>query len=437
MIFLSDITNLHDFAKEIQGKWILVSRNPRDHSMIILTYSNKTQIMCHWQENTTMIARGLVLHLSPKGIAMYDQIAESWEETEIADIKAVLEDACVVARGMPKFFTINDDRKLVDDDEGITVRESIDINPNSSVGVSDKLDGSLGIGIIMNDKMCICTKGSFDSPDALAGTEYLRTKHSSEVFSEFMKTYLHDYTPLFEIISPHESHLIQYKGVQDIVFLGLVNNGTGRWIPAALLATDPETADTPAKEIPSRFSFMIPDVYPISTLNEVFSLTDRANHEGVVLTVNEKNGRQKLFKYKYPTYLFRNYVRRNYPDKLIRSVISDQMTAADLLKRKPVSSFIEIREENREIAGKIFEEIDRVAEEKYLKAIRAEAEEGVRLFCQIAANHDLLSGEGIKEFAKEVNQLDLDKNVKRIILDLKGVVGLAALNAVKMSVKNK
>lgn len=431
MVFLSEISNIHEFAKEIKGKWILVSRNPKDQSMIILTYSNKTQIMCHWQENTTMIARGLVLRLSPKGIAMYDQIAESWEEAGIADIEAILEDACVVARGMSKFFTINDDRKLVDDDEGITVRESIDIDPNSSGCVSDKLDGSLGVGVILNANIIICTKGSFDSPDALAGTEYLRTKHSSETFSEFMKTYLHDYTPLFEIISPHESHLIQYKGVQDIIFLGLVNNRTGRWIPAALLATDPETAETPAEEISSRFSFMIPDVYPINTLNEVLSLPDLANHEGVVLTVNERKGGQKLFKYKYPTYLFRNYVRKNYPDKLIRSVISDQMTAADLLKRKPVSSFIEIREEDREIAEKIFAEIDRVAEKKYLEAIRGEAEEGVRLFCLIAAKHDLLNGEGIKEFAKEVNQFDLDKNLKRIILDLKGAVGLAALNTAK------
>lgn len=431
MIFLSDITNLHDFAKEIQEKWILVSRNPRDQSMIILTYSNKTQIMCHWQENTTMIARGLVLRLSPKGIAMYDRIAENWEETEIADIEAILKDACVVARGMPKFFTINDDRKLVDDDEGITVRDSVNVDPDSSVCVSDKLDGSLGIGVNMNEKMCICTKGSFDSSDALAGTEYLRTKHSSETFSEFMKTYLHDYTPLFEIISPHDSHLIQYKGVKDIVFLGLVNNRTGRWIPAALLATDPETAETPAEEIPYRFSCMVPDVYPISTLNEALSLPDLANHEGVVLTVNERNGGQKLFKYKYPTYLFRNYVRKNYPDKLIRSVISDQMTAADLLKRKPVSFFIDIREEDRKIAGKISDEIDRVAEEKYLESIRGEAKEGIRLFCQIAAKHDLLNGEGIKEFAKEVNQLDLDKNLKRIILDLKGAVGMAALNTAK------
>ena len=362
---------------------------------------------------------------------MYDQIAENWEKAKIEDIEAVLEGACVVARGMPKFFTINDDRKLVDDDEGITVRDSVNVDPDSSVCVSDKLDGSLGIGVIMNEKMYICTKGSFDSPDALAGTEYLRTKHLAQSFSEFMKTYLHDYTPLFEIISPHESHLILYKGVQDIVFLGLVNNGTGRWIPAALLATDPETAETPAEEIPSRFSFMIPDVYPIRTFKEALSLPDLANHEGVVLTVNEENGGQKLFKYKYPTYLFRNYVRKNYPDKLIRSVISDQMTASDLLKRKPVSSFIEIREEDREIAGKIFAEVDRVAEEKYLEAIRGETEEGVRLFCQIAAKHDLLNGEGIKEFAKEVNQLDLDKNLKRIILDLKGAVGLAALNTAK------
>ena len=431
MIFLSDITNLHDFAKEIQEKWILVSRNPKDQSMIILTYSNKTQIMCHWQENTTMIARGLVLRLSPKGIAMYDQIAENWEEAEITDIEAILKDACVVARGMPKFFTINDDRKLVDDDEGITVRDSVNLDIDSSVCVSDKLDGSLGIGVNMNEKMYICTKGSFDSPDALAGTEYLRTKHSSETFSEFMKTYLHDYTPLFEIISPHESHLIQYKGIEDISFLGLVHNRSGRWIPAALLANDPETADTPAKEIPSRFSFVTPNVYPISTFKEVLSLPDLANHEGVVLTVNERNGGQKLFKYKYQTYLFRNFVRRNYPDKLIRSVISDQMTASDLLKRKPVSSFIEIREEDREIAGKISDEIDRVAEEKYLESIRGEAEEGIRLFCQIAAKHDLLNGEGIKEFAKEVNQLDLDKNLKRIILDLKGAVGLAALNTAK------
>ena len=135
MILLSDITNLRDFAKEIQEKWILVSKNPKDHSMIILTYSNKAQIMCHWQENTTMIARGLVLHLSPKGINMYDQIAESWEEAGIADIEAILEDACIVARGMPKFFTINDDRKLVDDDEGITVRDTVNVDPDSFVCV--------------------------------------------------------------------------------------------------------------------------------------------------------------------------------------------------------------------------------------------------------------------------------------------------------------
>lgn len=223
-----------------------------------------------------------------------------------------------------------------------------------------------------------------------------------------------------------------------MVFLGLLNNETGRWIPAACLANDWETADTKASIIPTTFNFQVPEVYSAYTLEEALQLPEISGREGLVVTMNHSDGTQDLYKIKYSFYLAYTHLRRtDAAEHKVLSIIRDQMTATDLMKHRPVSDYIEVDENFRGDVGPLLKEVDKQAEEQYLEPIHLLADEAMRLFCEIAEGYDLTTAEGVKEFSKAVQNLDVSNDVKSILYTLKGALRLASLEKARTIVLKK
>lgn len=123
------------------------------------------------------------------------------------------EDGTVVARPFEKFFNVEE-------------HSGSDIRWKKPFQVFEKMDGSLGIMYPTWDGWKIATRGSFQSDQAIAGTEMLE-----RVFSR--KGYDHDfqinpeYTYLFEIIYPENRIVLNYGTRRELVFLCAVHIETG------------------------------------------------------------------------------------------------------------------------------------------------------------------------------------------------------------------
>ena len=115
------------------------------------------------------------------------------------------------------------------------------IPPGEKYQLFDRADGSLGILYWINDTPYIASRGSFVSDQALAATDILHKKYS-ESFSKLDKTK----TYIFEIIYPSNRIVIDYKGLTDIILLGLVDNSSFKDIglPAEHVKTLPFTVVT-------------------------------------------------------------------------------------------------------------------------------------------------------------------------------------------------
>lgn len=174
---------------------------------------------------------------------------QAWDEATLNCRGLIVNNATgnIVARGMPKFFNSDQEQapKFSLDDEVI---------------VSDKMDGSLGILYYLTDGTeAIATRGSFTSEQALWATKWWQ-ENRPPLALVAGETYL------FEIIYPDNRIVVDYGSKEGLVFLGTVNNETGRFTPGWI----PETDCAP------RYSYR--------TWGEVLAAPERANAEGFVVT---------------------------------------------------------------------------------------------------------------------------------------------------------
>ncbi len=154
---------------------IKVVRGPED--LVLLNYTDACQTAGAWDEITT-ICRGLMLRPSTKE---------------------------VVARPLPKFFNHNERHVTIPDEPFVA---------------TEKVDGSLGIFYRTSNGPALSTRGSFDSPEAKAGTAMLRRlRDVHEIFDSF--------TPLFEIVRKDAgSSLVRYDR-DDLRLLAIVDRFSG------------------------------------------------------------------------------------------------------------------------------------------------------------------------------------------------------------------
>ncbi len=218
MTHLFNVVDRATYKKAVEAGYIKVQSHPEIQGYTIHNYTDACTWDQAWDE-ATLNCRGMITD----------------------------DDGNIVARGMPKFFNSDQEQAPVFalDDEVI---------------VSDKVDGSLGILYYPPDfSEAIATRGSFASEQALWATNWWR-ENRPDIALEAGKTYL------FEIIYPENRIVVDYGGKEGLVWLGTVDNETGRFEPGWSLPIDSAP----------RYSY--------KTWGEVLAAPARDNAEGFVVT---------------------------------------------------------------------------------------------------------------------------------------------------------
>lgn len=371
MIKLIDVVDIELFKNDLE-RGMISEYNYDEYA--VYCYSRKAQYEGYWNPKTTLVTRGLV----------------------VKKINGDLSSAVVIARGMNKFFTIEQSEsdwgklKLVDEEENVTVQDNTLIDLDVIVCVNDKIDGALGIAVPINDSYRLITKGSFESDEAIAGNKMLHEKYKCDDFYKYMKEMYPSFTPLFEIVSNVVEHVIQYDE-NELFYLGAVENKTGRFFPNLPLSVE-------------QFGFKRPESYGTMTLSEALSKPEIENHEGLVIT--QMDNSKQMYKIKYETYLYLQKLKTSIGS--IKDIIKNEMTPMEIFYEKelPIPEPYRSRYYN-------------VAVEQYYKPIKEMAEEASKIFLDISYKYNLFTVEGRKDFALEVNALNIDSSIKKIIFSLK------------------
>jgi RNA ligase len=141
-----------------------------------------------------------------------------WNYTEKVQYEGLWDDITLMCRG------------LVTDDKGNIVArpfkkffniEESKHTPTSDFEVYEKMDGSLGIVFNYNNEWIVATRGSFTSDQAVKGKEMLDKLNTEYGMYP-------GYTYLFEIIYPENRIVVDYKGQEKMVVLGVIETETGR-----------------------------------------------------------------------------------------------------------------------------------------------------------------------------------------------------------------
>ena len=169
--------DLKKLEKRIEDGLITKRKHPTE-DLWIYNYTPKCQFDRLWDQYTLM-CRGLILN--KKGD--------------------------IIARPFKKFFNLGEHEGTL---------------PDGEFKIYDKLDGSLGILYWIGKKIYIATRGSFESEQAIKGTEILRKyERAGDIYLPYNKTYL------FEIIYPGNRIVIDYKGREDLILLAVIDTLTG------------------------------------------------------------------------------------------------------------------------------------------------------------------------------------------------------------------
>jgi len=113
----------------------------------------------------------------------------------------------VLARPFPKFFNLGEPG----------AREDYE----ADVEVTDKMDGSLGIGYVWEGKLYIATKGSFASEQAVEANKILQ-----ESFPDWLPP--EGVTPLFEVIYPENRIVLDYGQSRYLSLIEGIDMSTGK-----------------------------------------------------------------------------------------------------------------------------------------------------------------------------------------------------------------
>jgi RNA ligase len=224
MVTLNDLFDMKDLEVMEKEGFVKIQRHPDfPHDLAIANYTHLTQARQEWNSVTEQ-TRGLIFN--PKTSE-------------------------VIARPFRKFYNYSEKNADL-------------ITGQETVVAYDKLDGSLGIAYpLPNLEWGIATRGSFTSEQAVWATQFMRRNWTSFPF-------IPDETDLFEIIYPDNRIVVQYDGLEALMYLGTIENETGRFTQSAFYD------DLPRAEA----------IY-VGPFEGVFTLKDRDNAEGVVVVTSD------------------------------------------------------------------------------------------------------------------------------------------------------
>ncbi len=233
-MFLKDLFDIDKLYAEITDGWVRMNQSP-DGAAAILNYTEKTAYESRWND-ITLACRGLIFDTSTHEI---------------------------LALPFPKFFNYGQP-------------DCPEIDLDAEAVVSDKMDGSLGILFRepLYGQLTIATRGSFTSEQAIHATEIIRTKY--KYFEPIA-----GWTYLFEIIYPENRIVCDYAGMDDLVFLGVVHNDTGRSF-SAYFADEFEWFGPKA------------EVFSYATMREALAAEPRPGREGFVVHFPATDTRVKI-----------------------------------------------------------------------------------------------------------------------------------------------
>lgn len=239
------------YQDEIDNGYINIHYHPEDRNIVILNYTEQTTFEKHWN-NETMSARGLILDLTDA------------KDNGIINI---------LATPFKKFPNYGSNEIVGYED---------DIDQNHIESITEKMDGSLGISYIFKGELRFATKGSFVSDQALRATEMWHTKYreANEKYKELcMKS---QPTILVEIIYPENRVVVDYKGEEKLVLLGVTNG-------------DVDVKYSIVKGLGDYFRLPVTPTYQYS-INQLLSMkkTISANEEGWI--VRFSNGKRLKIK---------------------------------------------------------------------------------------------------------------------------------------------
>ncbi len=139
------------------------------------------------------------------------QFDKLWDEVTLNHRGTVYELATgkIVARAFPKFFNWSE----------IPVGRQIPMQFSNNFSVYEKLDGSLGIVYYYDGTWRVNTRGSFASDQAIKAKELLVD------IEEHLNS---DLTYLVEIIYPENRIVVDYKGIEKLVYLAAIETDSGR-----------------------------------------------------------------------------------------------------------------------------------------------------------------------------------------------------------------
>jgi len=196
----------------------------------------------------TVYHDGLVLF----NYSQHAQFENRWNWFERVSRGLILnsENGSVVARPFDKFFNWGERDRTTD----AQLRE-----------VTEKLDGSLGIGFFHNGTWKVATRGSFTSEQALWATKQLSWHNLGD--------FPIGYTPLWEIVYPDNRIVVDYGDMQELILLAVRHIESGAYLPYGEL-----------EEVAVRHDFLLPKIYQLNT-NDCLSLAQNldASKEGWVL----------------------------------------------------------------------------------------------------------------------------------------------------------
>lgn len=165
----------------VNEKYISVQKHPTEN-LFIYNYTHKAQFDQIWN-NETLQCRGLI---------MDDKFN-------------------IVSRPFPKFFNLEETKQI----------------PSEPFEVFEKYDGSLGISYWIGSTPHIATRGSFTSEQAIKATEMLQNKYANNSSLVLNNKWTH----LFEVIYPENRIVVDYKGMEDLVLLTVINTETSKELP--------------------------------------------------------------------------------------------------------------------------------------------------------------------------------------------------------------
>jgi RNA ligase len=198
------------------------------------------------------------------------QFSRDWDDVTMASRGIIFnkDTGEVVARPFAKFFNHNEpnvDRTQL----------------RGPISVTEKLDGSLGIGYTDSEgRMNIATGGSFISEQSKHATEIYRDRYEGNWEPNPELTYM------WEIIGPENRVVVDYGDTDDIHLIGAVNKETGR---SVLLRDVKEWKWEKA-----------PEYNNLKSLDAVVNSPERPNHEGFIVHYTDTDTRVK---FKHAEYL--------------------------------------------------------------------------------------------------------------------------------------